>query len=489
MSDCPSRHPASSRRIAGQGALLFSGFALAQVLSFARNAILGHTLAKGDFGIAASITLMLQLVETLSDLGSDRLIVQAEDGNDRRFLAVSHSVLVLRGVLLTTILFFAGPLFAGFFAVPEAALAFQLVALVPFFKGFLHLGCRQAQRAFNSLPMLLIEVLPQAVALIVIPFALMVEANYMAVVWVSLAQALSGTILSQMLARGAYEWAFDTTLFKRQIAFGWPILLSALPLVAVYQGDRVIIARLSGMEALAGYTVAFMATMVPGLVAAKVGHALMLPMFSQTLHLKRTIDSRFRLMSELTVLAAALYLTAFLIAGPLLIPILFGSQFGGLGAVTGWLAVMWALRMVQAVPGMALMAHGVTKPFAIAGFIRAAALPIAAYAAWHGEPISVIAALAALFELNSLIYMSVSTERLSYGLGRGLVLRTLFLLPVAIAAALAARLAPDSLSGALAILAGVALTVAACGGVIMPGLKSEAGRRWRRWQPSMSAAV
>ena len=108
MTDAPAPQLATKRRIAGQGAMLFAGFASAQVLSFARNAVLGHTLSKGDFGVAASITLMLQLVETLSDLGSDKLIVQAADGNDRRFLAASHTVLVVRGLVLSALLFTAG---------------------------------------------------------------------------------------------------------------------------------------------------------------------------------------------------------------------------------------------------------------------------------------------------------------------------------------------------------------------------------------------
>ena len=51
------------RRVAGQGMLLFAGFGLAQGCSFARNALLGHLLSKSDFGIAATITLTLQLLE------------------------------------------------------------------------------------------------------------------------------------------------------------------------------------------------------------------------------------------------------------------------------------------------------------------------------------------------------------------------------------------------------------------------------------------
>ena len=85
-------------RVARQGALLFSGFALAQAMSFARNAIVAHWLSKGDFGIAAAILLLLQLLETLSDLGADRLIVQARDGEEPRLIATAHATLVLRGV-------------------------------------------------------------------------------------------------------------------------------------------------------------------------------------------------------------------------------------------------------------------------------------------------------------------------------------------------------------------------------------------------------
>ena len=73
MSEAALSTKPTSRRIAGQGALLFSGFAAAQALSFVRNVLLGHALSRGDFGIAATIALILQLIETLSDLGSDRL--------------------------------------------------------------------------------------------------------------------------------------------------------------------------------------------------------------------------------------------------------------------------------------------------------------------------------------------------------------------------------------------------------------------------------
>jgi hypothetical protein len=122
--------------------LLFSGFGAAQVLSFARNAIIGHALSKGDFGIAAAITLVLQMIETLTDLGADRLIMQANDGGTPRFLGAAHTLLAARGLLIGIMLYAAGPALAHAFNADQAASAFQLAALVPVIKGLLHLDFR-----------------------------------------------------------------------------------------------------------------------------------------------------------------------------------------------------------------------------------------------------------------------------------------------------------------------------------------------------------
>ncbi len=140
----------SAARFGAQGAMLFTGYGLSQAMSFCRNAMLGHALSPRDFGIAASIALLLQLVETLSDLGSDRLIVQADDGNDTAFIATTHTVLAARGVILALVMVACGPFAAQFFGTPEATEMFLWAAAVPLIKGFSDLDCRRAQRHFDN---------------------------------------------------------------------------------------------------------------------------------------------------------------------------------------------------------------------------------------------------------------------------------------------------------------------------------------------------
>lgn len=474
----------SRRRIAGQGILLFSGFGAAQMLSFIRNALIGHALSKGDFGIAAAITILLQTVETLSDLGSDRLIMQARDGAAPRFLAASHLMIAARGALLAAILFIVGPVIASTFGAAHAATAFQIAALVPLIKGFMHLDFRVAQRHFDNRPQLLVDVLPQASALLATWPLLQVTQDYSAVVALACAQAAAATLLSHALANRPYRFAFDREILVRQLQFGWPILASALPLVAVYQGDRMIIAHYAGVEALASYTAAFMVTMVPALIAAKVGHALMLPLFAGSVRRGQSLHSKFRVAAESVVILAALYLAGFIVCGGAILPIVFGSNYAQLGPVVSWLAAMWALRMIQSAPGMALMAYGETKPFLIAGIIRAGALPVVIYAAVHGAPLTTLAAIGCGFEALSLIYIAFRLDALEHGLGTSLAGRAAFIGPAILLALMSANASPAETVFLVATAAAVIAVLAASAIAVLPSLNALARRAIRNRLPA-----
>lgn len=460
MSPAEPSAPTFARRVAGQGAMLFSGFAASQVMSFARNALLGHALAKGDFGIAAILTLLLQLLDSLTDLGVDRLIVQAPDGNRRRFVATQHLALVVRGVLIAAVLLLASPWIADFFAIQQATWAFAVIAAVPLIKGFQHLDARRAQRDLNNRPFLLIEILPQAVALALTIPVVRYTPDFGAVVWLSLAHAITTLAVSHLVAERRYEIRFDAAILKRLIDFGWPIWLSAFPLIAVYHGDRIMIGRMIGMEELAGYSAAFMIAMVPGLIAGKVGQSLMLPLFADARGKPELLAQRFAAMTEATALVAAMYLATAMLLGGFILELAFGPNYRGLGAVMSWLAAMWAMRMLQAVPGMVLMAAGETKPFLVAGLIRAMALIPAGFAAAHGYGLDAIAACGVAGELASLVYVARRMDAAGAPLSGVFTRRALFLAPAALAAGSALVLTPgdgEPLLRALALLAATLL--------------------------------
>lgn len=433
-------------RVASQGALLAVGLGASQALSFARNALIAHMLSKGDFGIAATLTLMLQMVDALSDLGVDRLLVQARDGDEPQLQAVAQALLVARGIVTGLALLIVAPTITRFFRLDDALWAFQAIALVPVVKGFQHLDQRRDQRRLDNRGVMLIEVVPQAAVLALTLPVLAFVPGYAAAVWLALAQAILAVATSHVLARRRYRLALDGANVRRFLAFGWPILASALPLAAIYQGDRIIIGRLGGMEQLAAYSTAFMVTIVPGLVAAKIANALMLPLLAQTCRAGAPMLPRYRQMCDATALAASIYLAGFLVAGGAVLPVAFGPQYAGLADVVGWLALMWALRMLQAVPGMALMAASCTRPLLVAGLLRAAALLPAYLAAQSGAGLAGIAAVGCLGEVVSLVYVAWRAARLETGLAAALLSRTAALVPAGGAALVAVAALPPHAS-------------------------------------------
>jgi O-antigen/teichoic acid export membrane protein len=438
MTDAAGAHPPGAdrplvRKVASQGVLLMSGYAVGQALSLARNAIIGHWLSPADFGIAATLTLMLMVFEQLSDVGIDRLAVQAPDG-EARFLDTMHLALVLRGILTALVLYLLAAPVAKFFGIAAAQSAFVAVAFAPLIRGFMHLGWRRAQRNLDNRPGLIIEVVPQAAALALTLPALLLAKDYSAVVWIAAAQAGAAVVASHLVAREPYRFQADRDVLARLLSFGWPIMLSALPVIAVLQGDRILVGRFYGMEALAAYSVAFLITSVPCLLAFRVGQALMLPLFSEVLEQKEPFRARFTSLTEATVLASALYLVAFVIAGGELLPVVVGAHYQGLDELVACLALMWTLRIVQVVPNIALMAAGTTRPLFLAGLIRASALTYAFGAAATGRGVIGIAIAGVIGEIASLIYLALRVESEREGLGLALVTRAALLIPVCYAA-------------------------------------------------------
>ena len=464
------------RRIAGQGALLLSGFALSQALSFLRNAIIAYTLSKGDFGIAATITLALQMLETLSDLGADRLIVQARDGEDPALIAAAHTVLVLRGFLTGAILFVSAGAVARVFGIEHARHAFELAALVPVIKGFVHLDQRRQQRQLRNGASMIVEVVPQLAIVLATWPLLRWWPSFEPVVWLALGQAAVTLIASHAVAERGWRLGFDRRLLARLLAFGWPIWLSAFPLLAVFQADRVIVGSLHGVEALAGYTGAFMVTMVPGLIAAKIGHALMLPVFSEARADRALLLKRFTLASEATAVLAAMYLVVFAVSGGAVLPLAFGPNYTGLADLVTCLALMWTVRMVQTVPGMALMSGGETQPLLVAGIVRTLSLPLALAANALGFGVLGVAATGVLGEIASLVYVVWRAERSCPGQARIFLSRLLLLFVAGAASAFVIDYLPGSAGYALAFPAAVvtAVCVAFAGLAAMAAVRARA---------------
>ena len=402
----------SGRRIVGQSLLLFGGYGLAQLVALARNALLAHLLSKGDFGVAAALTVTLQIFEMLSDPAVDRLIVQAAAKDVGRLVATAHSIAIVRGLLLGLLLWSFAPSVAHLFGIHEATSAFMALAAVPVIRAFLNLDWRRAQRDLRNIPAVLVELVPQVVALALTYPAVLWIGGFEAVLWITIGLALVQLVVTHVLAAGAYRLAWDRDWVRRIFAFAWPAMISGLTLLAVYQGDRVLVGRFFGVETLAAYSVAFVLTMVPASLVGRAGNSLLLPVFAELEARRDQLRTRFLLATEVTVVVTACYLAAFIMLGGTVVGLVFGPKYEGLGHLTAVLATMWATRMLQTPMTAFILAAGEPRSLTIGGALRATALLLGIGVAFAGGGVLMLAATGIAGEMLALAYHAWRIHRI-----------------------------------------------------------------------------
>ncbi len=206
--------PLQSSLLKGGWHLLLGQVAM-QASSFVRNIILARLISPADFGIAAIFGMTLQLVEVLGNVGSEMLLIQAEDGDQERLQGTAQLVRALRGLTNGLIISVLGGLFSSLFGVPEAAWAFRCLGLVPVVRGFFHLDMNRLQRHMRFGPAAMADAGANWFAtLITIPLAFWLR-DYSAMLWALVAQVTGSMIASHLLAERPYRWHWDHALWRR----------------------------------------------------------------------------------------------------------------------------------------------------------------------------------------------------------------------------------------------------------------------------------
>lgn len=386
------------RRVLSGAASLGAGQALSQGLSFVRNIIIARLLSPEDFGIAATFAITVSLLEMISDLAADKLIIQARDGDDPRLQSTAQLWQFIRGVASGLIIVLLAWPIAALFKVPEATWAFYWLALVPVLRGLVHLDIRRLQRWMRFWPAVASEAASQLVVTVAaFPLAWWLR-DYSAMLWIVIIQAAVLALVSHMVAERGYGWSWDRAHAARLLDFGWPLLINGVLMFAIFQGDRLIVGSMYSMEELGLYSVAVALAFAPTTLLASLSLSILLPLLSQVQDDRPRLTHRYVLSAQFFAAASCLVAALFVLLGPMLIELCFGEKYVGAADVLAVLAMMQAVRLFRVPPTVAAMARGDTQNSMLANMARLAGLPLALTAALFDAPLTWIAAGGAVGE-------------------------------------------------------------------------------------------
>jgi O-antigen/teichoic acid export membrane protein len=383
---------------------ILSGNALAALLSFARNLIVARMLTVEDYGIAATFALSMTVVEMLSTVGLQQLIVQARDGNDPRLQAGLQAINLLRGLAAALALFLLADHIARFFGVPELGWAYCLLAMVPIARGLENLDIHRLTREKRYLPMILYRVLPMAVALAAVwPLGAVFD-DYQVMLYSLLVQYAFALIVSHIVSTRRFKVTLDTSIFRRSIEFGWPLLLNNILLFVVMQGDRLIVASELGLVALAIFSLGLTLTMTPALILAQSIQLVLLPRLSAAqdnpVEFARTANSAL----DAAIVSGLLVVLFSWLVSRGFVEWFLGDEYVDLVVLLVWFSLWQAISPLRTAASIIAIAKARNQIPLRISIIRASVLPLAWLAAQKGADLSLLIQIAIFGEVLAAAY-------------------------------------------------------------------------------------
>ena len=373
------------------------------ILKFARNILVARLLSVENFGIASTFAIIFGFIEMLGFLGLDRFLIQTRDEALERVQATLHTLQALRGVLVAAVLFLtAGPL-AAVMDVPQVAWAFQVMALLPLMQGLMHLDIARAQRDMRFGPFVKISLGADFLGLLSIWPLHLVFGDYRIVLGALLAQQILIVLFSHMVSERRYRLGWDRGLVLRALGFGWPLLLNALLMFGIFQGDRIIVANRLGPVDLGLFSLAFMLTLMPTGILNQTVNRLFLPRLAPLQDDPAAFDRLARVVVQVGLAAGLAVAVGFSLFGADLVLIVFGAKYAGALGVLVWLAVMQAVRSAKTGVSIVALARGETRSPMVANVIRVLLLPVAWLAVGQGAGMGTVVGIAILGEAIGLV--------------------------------------------------------------------------------------
>ena len=369
-----TQQPARSlKSLAIRGSIwTMGGYGTGQVLRLGSNLILTRLLFPEAFGLMALVTVFLQGLKMLSDVGIGPSIIQNRRGDDPLFLNTAWTIQVVRGLVLWICACILAWPVAWLFARNDP-LAWRLVELLPvagltaLIAGFNSTGLITLNRhlAFSRLTAL--DLVSQIVGIgVMIGWALVYRS-----VWALVVGGLAGAVvrmcLSHMLIprmRNRLQWDGDSA--RALFSFGKWIFVSTTITFFAMQADRILLGNLVPLDVLGVYSIGLMLASLPKEMVTRLSSAVLFPTLSKHGRTNRdTLPEKVQLARRIILPVATCILLSVALLAPSFFQLLYDDRYHDAGWMAQLLCISVWFTMLMSTSGSALKSSPRSLPPAV----------------------------------------------------------------------------------------------------------------------------
>jgi len=379
--------------------------------SFVRSWILARVLSKGDYGVAATLTVTFLFLEFIGKMAFGQQIITSKHGGDRKFVDTAHTVQFALGMFSAVLfLLLARPL-AGILGVPQLTTGMELLALVPACMALGNLGAFTYAREVSFERSVSLEIIPQLlITLAAWPVAVWLN-DFRAFIWLQIGKAALSTLVSYMVGGRRHAFGFQKDFCGEIFRFSWPLMLSGFIMLCSSQGDRLLMTKGFSLEQLGTYGVAYVLASAPSFALLKIVGGTALPILSRASGNHTLLRSQYALVAQVFSLCGALFAVGMVIAGEQVIVLLYGSKYAGTGILAAWLSCGHAVRMIRGAPTGVAWSRGETSSQMLGNVVRLAGLALVVPVIWFKGPLFWVAAAGLVGEVLALLAQTMAVRR------------------------------------------------------------------------------
>jgi O-antigen/teichoic acid export membrane protein len=312
-------------------------------VAFIRLAILARILSPAQFGVFGVASLILALLEVLTDTGINVFLIQKkEESSD--YISSAWIVSIARGILIATLLVVLAPFIAKFFNSPASYNVILLIAIAPFIRGFINPSIINTQKDIQfhkefyvRTTLLFID----AATAITVAF---ITKSAQSLAWGLIISALFEVALSFLFFKPRPRLSLNIAQVKHIGGRGWWVTLTGIFVYLSENLDNITVGKMLGTEALGLYQSAYKISTLTISEINEVVNKVTFPVYTKLADDKDRLRRAF-FKVVLTTSAAAFVLGIFIfIFAEQIVLIILGPSWTGAIPVVRVLAFYGILR-------------------------------------------------------------------------------------------------------------------------------------------------
>lgn len=266
--------------------------AVVRSLTIIKTLILARILTPSQFGIFGVASLVLGVLETISETGVNVVLIQ-EKKKVSHYINTAWVVSIIRGIFIFLLIFLSVPLVTTFFGSAESAYSLYLISLIPLIRGLINPAVVSYQKnlEFNKeFKFRSILISFEVLATVALGFFLR---NELAFVYGMIFSAILEVVLSFVLLKPTPKLEFDFIKLKHVLSLGKWITGAKIFDYLFSHGDDIVVGKLLGVYPLGIYQQAYKISSLPIIEVTETFQKVMFPAYSKILDNKILIKQTY----------------------------------------------------------------------------------------------------------------------------------------------------------------------------------------------------